>query len=459
MSVTSASIVQLRGRLRGNAYHRNDTGYPAAAASPFPNLEVPWSPASVVQPAGVADVIAAVEFARDNNHAVALRSGGVGWIGANADSILIDLARLDGIIVDPIRQCVRVEGGTIWRDLSRELAPFGLAGAAPQFPRLGVAGHVLGGGHGWLSSSLGWASDTLIAVDIVTAAGSLIHVSEESEPELFWGIRGGGHNFGVVVGLELQLIPLAEVTFGFIWFHPDATTETMADLRDWIVATPDELTAIISAGQPPQQWSGPDHLRGLPAMHVLVCHAGSVQQAERDLAPLTGHRSAVAVEVQRMPWSSLSAANDVFPPGVHRRTRMRYVRGFTDDVIAVSGRRIPELSSSSFMSTHYNGGALARRSEDATAMSHRQSPWNYAVTTTWGSAEDGTLLRRWQDEYLAELSDYAHDRFYVNYLNAEPEHIQSAYNPRTWQRLRALKSRWDPDNLFRENQNVPPLNP
>ena len=138
---------------------------------------------------------------------------------------------------------------------------------------------------------------------------------------------------------------------------------------------------------------------------------------------------------------------------------MRYVRGFTDDVIAVSGRRIPELSSSSFMSTHYNGGALARRSEDATAMSHRQSPWNYAVTTTWGSAEDGTLLRRWQDEYLAELSDYAHDRFYVNYLNAEPEHIQSAYNPRTWQRLRALKSRWDPDNLFRENQNVPPLNP
>ncbi len=413
-------------------------------------------PATVVQPAGVADVMAAVDFARRTDHSVALRSGGVGWIGADSDSVLLDLRRLDGITVDPARHRVRVEGGALWRDVNRELAPFGLAGAAPQFPRLGVAGHALGGGHGWLSSRLGWASDTLISVDVVTATGELVHASEEIEPDLFWGMRGAGHNFGVVVGLELQLIPLDEVTFGFIWFHPDATAEALVTLREWIVDAPDELTAIISAAQPPQHWSGPDHLRGRAAVHALVCHSGSARQAEHDLSALTGHPSAVAVEVGRLPWPALSAGNDVFPPNVHRRTRMRYVHGLTDDVIEVSARRIPGLSPSSFMSTHYNGGALARSGEHATAMSHRDSPWNYAVTTAWSPAEDGTHLKRWQDDYLAELGDHAHDRYYVNYLNDEPHHVPAAYNPRTWQRLRELKATWDPSNLFRANHNVPP---
>jgi FAD/FMN-containing dehydrogenase len=450
------SIVGLRNRLRGTVVHRDDGAYPSAAASPFANLEVPWTPAAVVQPAGVADVIAAVEFARQSDRPVALRSGGVGWIGAGSDSLLVDLARLDGITVDASRRRVRVEGGAIWRDVNRELAPFGLAAASPQFPRLGVAGHVLGGGHGWLSSRLGWASDTLVSVDVVTAQGELVHASEGVEPDLFWGMRGAGHNFGVVVGLELDLIPLDEVTFGFVWFHPDATAEAMRLLRDWIVDAPDELTAIISAAQPPQHWSGPDHLRGRPAVHALVCHSGTARHAERDLSRLAAHPAAVAVEVNRIPWPALSAGNDVFPPHVHRRTRMRYVRGLTDDVIELTVGRVPQLSASSFVSIHYNGGALARRGEDATAMSHRDSPWNYAVTTSWGAAEDGTQLKRWQDQYLSALGDHAHDRFYVNYLNHEPSHVPSAYNTRTWQRLRHLKARWDPSNLFRENHNVPP---
>jgi FAD/FMN-containing dehydrogenase len=457
MSVDHALIAALRVLLRGTAIHRDDAGYAAAAASSFPNLEVPWEPAAVVQAAGVADVVAALEFARRNDQVVALRSGGVGWVGAKADTVLIDLARLDGITVDPERRRVRVEGGAIWRDVSRELAAFGLAGAAPQFPRLGVAGHVLGGGHGWLSSRFGWASDSLRAVDVITADGRLVHASDDNEPELFWGMRGAGHNFGVVVGLELELIPLATVTFGFIWFHPDATADVMASLRDWIVEAPDEITAIISAGHPPHDWSGPDELRGRPAMHLLLCHSGTEDQADRDLASVANHPAVVAVELHRIPWKSLAAGNDVFPPNVHRRTKMRYVHGFTDAVIELSARCIPELSASSFVSIHYNGGALGRGDENVTAMSHRGTPWNYAVTTSWGAAEDGTHLRHWQDEYLAELGNHAHDGFYVNYLNHEPENVEAAYNPRTWQRLRTLKTTWDPENLFRANQNVPPF--
>lgn len=138
---------------------------------------------------------------------------------------------------------------------------------------------------------------------------------------------------------------------------------------------------------------------------------------------------------------------------------MRYVHGFTDDIIQPTERHIPELSASSFVSVHYNGGAVGRRDEDATAMSHRATPWNYAVTTSWGSAEDGTHLREWQDDYLAELGMHAHDGFYVNYLYDEPENVRAAYNPRTWQRLQALKATWDPSNLFRANQNIPPAAP
>lgn len=455
MTIDSASVAALRQNLRGVAFHRDDSAYATAAASRFPNPEVPWTPSAVVQPAGVADVIAAVSFARERDAAVALRGGGVGWVGADEHSVLLDLARLDGVTVDPARRRVRVEGGAIWRDVNRELAPFGLAGASPQFPRLSVAGHVLGGGHGWLTSRLGWASDTLLSVDVVTADGRLVHASEQEGPELFWAMRGAGHNFGVVVGLELELIPLEEVTFGFIWFHPDATREVMESIRDWVVDAPDELTSIISAAHPPHDWSGPQELRGRPAMHLLLCHSGSAEQAESDLAQISAHPAVTTIEVHRMPWPALSAGNDVFPPNVHRRTKMRYVHGFTDEVIGISERRIPELSPSSFVSTHYNGGVLARRDEHETAMSHRDTQWNYAVTTSWGLAEDGEPLRRWQDEYLAELGEQAHDRFYVNYLNDEPDHVRAAYNPQTWDRLRALKTTWDPENLFRANQNIP----
>jgi FAD/FMN-containing dehydrogenase len=456
MTVDARSVAELRGRLRGTAVSRDDSEYSAASDSRFPNPEVAWTPSAVVQPAGVADVLAAVQFARENGQALAVRAGGVGWVGAGDDSVLVDLARLDGISVDPTYRLVHVQGGAIWRDVNRELAPFGLAGAAPQFPRLGVAGHVLGGGHGWLSSRLGWASDTLRSVDVITADGALVHASEDIEPELFWGMRGAGHNFGVVVGLELELLPLEDVTFGLVWFSPDATEDVMASLREWIVDAPDELTAILSAAHPPEDWSGSDALRGRAAMHALVCHSGTASQAESDLAFLVKHPATVAVELHRIPWPALSAGNDVFPANVHRRTRMHYVQGFTDDVIELSARRIPELSPSSFMSTHYNGGALARGDENATAMSHRATPWNYAVTTSWGTAEDGTLLRRWQDDYLDELGAHSHDAFYVNYLNDEPGNVEAAYNPRTWQRLRALKAKWDPENLFRANHNVPP---
>lgn len=455
----SRVLAGLEDGLRGTLRRRGEAGYDALAASRFPNLSVPWTPDAVVQCRGTADVMAAVRAAHDDGLAAAVRSGGVGWVGAPEGSVLLDLRDLDSVQVDPVRRRVRVGGGAVWRDVARELAPFGLAAASPQFPRLGVAGHVLGGGHGWLTSRLGWASDMLHAVEVVTADGSLVRASRDEEPELFWAMRGAGHNFGAVVALELDLIELETVTFGIVWFDADRTAEALTFYRDWVVGLGDDVTTIGSVGHPPEGWGGPTALEGRAAAHVLVCHSGSAEDAERDLAALRGHPAVVADSVARIPWSALAVGNDVFASGVHRLSRMHYVTAFDDDVVALSARRADEMAPLSFMSTHYYGGAWQRVPDDATAMSHRDRPWNYMVAITWTSMENGRPLRRWQDEYLDEVAQHSTGSFYVNYLCQEPpSHVEAAYSPTTWARLRDLKAAWDPDNVFRINQNIPPSN-
>jgi FAD/FMN-containing dehydrogenase len=459
VTTVPGAVRALASGLGGSAAHRDDAAWAPLAASRFPNLEVPWEPDVVVQAAGTADVIAATRFAAEHGLGLAVRSGGVGWVGAPPGTLLLDLRDMHAVGVDPSRQTVHVQGGAIWRDVHRELAPFGLAAAGAQFPRLGVTGHVLGGGHGWLSNRVGWASDTLRSAELVTADGRYVRCSAEQEPDLFWAIRGAGTNFGTVVGVELDLIPLDSVTFGMVWFDPDATAEGLMWCRDHLPEAPDELTTIVSIGHPPAALGLIDRPRGRAALHVLACHSGPPAQAQRDLAALRGHPNVTADTIQDMSWTQLAMGNDVFISGVHRRSRMHYVDGLSDAVIAISTRRAAEMAPLSFMSSHIYGGAMGRVDEQATAMSHRSERFNYMVSTTWTSMEDGTALRRWQDEYLDEIGQHATGAAYVNYLFDEPARVVSAYHPATWERLRAIKRRWDPENRFAANQNIPPAPP
>jgi len=456
MTVTPAEARRLENRLGGHAVHRDERAYAELAESRFPNPEVEWTPDLVVRCAGTADVMAAVGFAAEHGLGVAIRGGGVGWCGAGPGTLLLDLRGLDGVWVDPGRAVVRAQGGAIWREVNRELAPFDLAAAGPQFPGLGIAGHVLGGGHGWLSSKLGWASDTLRAVDLVTADGRLVRASAEEEPDLFWALRGAGHNFGVAVSLELDLMPLREVTHGVVWWHPEHTAEALDLFRSWVVRAPDEVTTILAVGHPPAAWPGPAKLRGRPAVHALVCHCGPAEQAERDLAELRAHPAVVADTVRRVPWPAVTLAPSQHASGVHRRSRTQYLTGMSDEVLAITARRAGEVAPLSLLGVHYYGGGIQRVDEQATAMSHRDKPWNYTVTTTWPSMQDGAPVRGWQDEWVAELEPHTHPAFYVNYLFDQPEDVSRAYNPAAWARLRALKHRWDPGNLFATNQNIPP---
>jgi FAD/FMN-containing dehydrogenase len=456
MSRARLDLRDLRVCLTGPAAARGDGAYGELVSAGFANFEVPWIPEAVVRCETVADVVAGVEFAASNRLKVAVRSGGVGWVGAPSGTVLLDMIGLAEIEVDTDARTVRAQAGAIWRDVHRRLAPYGLAAAGPQFPRLGVAGHVLGGGHGWLTRKLGWASDTLGSVDLVTARGELVHASAQEHPDLFWALRGAGHNFGVAISLELELMELDEVSFGLVWFAPDRSAEAMRFYRDWIEETSDELTTIISAAHPHPDWAGPRDLANQAMIHVIVCHCGSREQALADLAPLTDHPAVITHDVKRMPWPALAAGNDVFGAGVHRRSRMHYTHGLNDTLVELTERRMLELEPQSFISIHYYGGAVARVAEDATAMSHRDKSWNYMVSTTWEDGADGTKLRSWQDMFLNEVAAQSHNAYYVNYLFDEPEHVAAAYSPTTWERLRTLKTTWDPENLFAANQNVPP---
>lgn len=436
--------------------HRDDEAWNRAALSRFPNLEVSWEPDVIVLPSGVADVIEATRFARENDLGLAVRGGGVGWVGARPGMLLLDLRALACIRVDPRRRRAWVQGGARWREVNRELSAFGLAAATAQFDRVGVAGHVLAGGHGWLSRRLGWASDTLRGVDLVTADGRLVHASVDEEPELFWALRGAGHNFGTVVGLELELIELGRVAFGELWFDPRATADGLHWCAQQLAGAPDELTVIVSIAHPPPMAAIPAAARGRAALHVIACHCGSREQAQRDLAGLRGHPAVVADTIGERPWSNVARGADAFAAGVHRRSRMRYVSGLTDQVISASVAAAAGMSPLSFMSTHVYGGAMGRVREDATAMSHRDEHWNFMVTATWTAQEDGVPLRAWQEDYLAAIAPDASDAYYVNYLFDEPERVVAAYATDTWRRLRAVKRVWDPDNVFAANHNIPP---
>ena len=450
------SLEALRTSVQGTVLRPGDDGF--AEATFLWNAMIDRSPAVVVQPRDTADVVAAVGHARASGMPLSVRGGGHNIAGtALADGgVTLDMSLLRAVEVDPVRRLATVQAGCRLGDVDRATQAHGLATPLGFVSEVGVAGLTLGGGLGYLTRRFGWAVDNLVEVELVTADGRVRRASAIEEPELFWAMRGAGHNFGATVALELELIELEEVSFGFVWFHPERTTEALEFFREWIPGAPDELTTIVSVGHPPRQWGGPDELSGQGAVHVIACHCGEAAAAERDLAPLRDHPAAVTDDVRRMPWSELAVGNDVFASGVHRRSRMHYLRDLTDEVIAISDRRARELAPLSFMSTHYYGGALRRVDEDATAMSHRDKPWNYMVSTTWAPIEDGEPLRRWQDDYLAEIAHHAEDAYYVNYLFDEPDHVGAAYNPRTWERLRALKRAWDPRNLFAANQNVPP---
>jgi FAD/FMN-containing dehydrogenase len=440
----------LRATLRGALLCDGDPGY--GDARHVWNAMIDKRPAAIVRCAGVADVIAAVKFARDSGLPLAVRGGGHNVAG-NAiceGGVVVDLGPMRSVHVDAARRKVRVEGGCTWRDVDHETAAFGLATTGGIIQSTGVAGLTLGGGLGWLMGKHGLACDNLRAVDVVTADGNLLTATDEHHSDLFWGLRGGGGNFGVATSFEFALHPVEQVIGGMVLHPLSAAREALRFWREFVATAPDALgtqAAFLTA---------PD---GTRVLAMIVCWAGPIAEGERVLAPLRTFGTPLADNVEVMPYRRMQALLEPgFPPGMRNYWKSNFLSELSDaaiDALIGAFARVP--SSTTAIAIEDVRGAVHRVHEDATAFAHRGERFNLLIVGIWRGRENDTAHMRWVRELWDALQPFASRRVYVNYLGEEGrDRIKEAYGEAKYERLVQLKRKYDPQNLFRSNQNIAP---
>jgi FAD/FMN-containing dehydrogenase len=418
-------------------------------------------PALIARCRGVADVIGALEFARSSGLPVAVRGGGHSYPGHSVydGGIVIDLGPMKGIRVDPKARTARVQAGVLWGELDRETQAFGLATTGGIVTHTGVAGLTLGGGIGWLHRKHGLTIDQLLAVDLVSAEGDLVKASETEESELFWGLRGGGGNFGIVTEFEFRLHPVGPaVLAGPIYWPLEDAPAVLRFYREWIADAPDELMTIVVQRKAPAVSFVPRELHGKPVVSVACCYAGRLEDGERVVRPLRAFRSPVLDLCRPKPYVEHQAMFDAsFPHGWWYYFRACDVAELSDDVIDVMvehGRRI--VSPITTVAFFQMGGAVTRTGESETAFNGRAAGFTVNINGNSKSAQGFEDEREWARTFWSALEPH-HTSVYVNFLMAEGEsRIRQAYGAEKYERLKALKRTYDPTNLFRLNQNIPP---
>ncbi|HUF33085.1 MAG TPA: FAD-binding oxidoreductase [Acidimicrobiales bacterium] len=449
--IEGEALNEVRSSFSGELLQAGDTGYDDARQ--VHNGVIDKRPALIARCRTTADVADAVRLARQADAEIAVRGGGHNVAGraCTDGGVMIDLAPMRGIYVDPKRRTVRAQGGTTWGEYNRAAAVHGLATTGGVISTTGVAGLTLGGGIGWLMGKHGLSIDNLLAVELVSAEGEVLTVSEDEHPDLFWALRGGGGNFGVAASLEFAAHPLTTVLGGIV-AHPLASaTEVLRYYREFVEGAPDEVTAFAGLVHAPDG-SG-DKIVGIP-----LCHCGPLDQAERDLAPLRSFGPPAIDLVQPMPYPVVNTLLDEgFPKGARNYWKSAFLSELTDETVGIlvdAFARTP--SAMSGMVIEYFHGEAVRVPPTATAFPHRQAGYNLVIAGEWlDPAEDDANIA-WVRELFAALAPFTADRTYVNYMDAdESERVRAAYGP-NWDRLVEVKRQYDPNNVFRLNQNIDP---
>jgi FAD/FMN-containing dehydrogenase len=419
-------------------------------------------PALIARCAGVADVIEAVRFARTHDLLVAVRGGGHSYPGHSVcdGGMVIDLSLMKGIRVDPEARTVRAQAGVLLGELDRETQAFGLAVPAGFISITGLAGLTLGGGIGFTMRKLGLTIDNLLSVDLVTAEGGFVEASEQENADLFWGVRGGGGNFGIATEFEFRLNALGQHVFAGPIFWPIADApDVLRFYRDWIADCPDDLTTLIVQRKAPATLAAlPPDLVGQHVIAVVCIWAGSVDEGEKIVRPLKEFRSPALDLCAPMPYLTLQQMfNASFPRGWWYYFRSCDVAELNDDVIDVMVEYSRQIESPiTSLGVWQMGGAVSRVAEDATAFNGRSAGHTFNIGGNSMTAEGFDEEREWARRFWAELEPY-HTSVYVNFLMDEgQERIRQAYGSAKYDRLQALKQKYDPDNFFRLNQNIPP---
>ena len=457
--ITESALQAFRASLRGQLVVPKDVEYDDVRR--IHNAMIDRRPAGIVRCAGVADVVAAVNFARQSQLLVAVRGAGHNIAGTSLcdGGIVIDLSRMKSVRVDPARGTARVEAGATWADLNHELQVFALAATGGYIGTTGVSGLTLGGGLGWMVRKHGLALDNLLSVDVVTADGRVLTASESENVDLFWGVRGGGGNFGIVTSFEFKVHP-AGIIWAGLTMHP--LTRAASALRFWREyerTAPEEVTNGALLFHPSAELPLPDvlHQEGIVGIGGVYC--GSLDVGERALRPLREFGPPTADTFDRIPYSQAQVMADfLWPPGRLNYWKSSYLKDLGDAAIDTIVARYAEVPSRrTIVVVEHNGdGAMNRVDEGATAFGHRRWPYNLLVTSIWESPAESDANIRWTRDFFDAMQPFLADGVYVNYLGDEgQERVRAAYGGK-YDRLVALKNTYDPTNFFRMNQNIRP---
>ena len=449
---TGEGVDTLRAGFSGTLLEPSDDGYDDARR--VHNGLIDRRPALIAKCSNTADVVDAVRYARDAGLEISVRGGGHNVAGrAVADgALMIDLSTMKGIHVDPAARTVRAQGGVNWREFNRATAVHGLATTGGAISTTGIAGLTLGGGLGWLMAKHGLAADNLIGVELVTADGGVVNVSEDSDPDLLWALRGGGGNFGIAASLEYRLHPLTMVTGGLIAHPIDAGPELLRFYRDAVAGASDDLTIFAALAHTPDG-------SGMKIAGMIVFHTGSPAQSERDLEPFKTWGSPIVVEVGPMPYPVMNTILDAnYPKGQPNYWLSSFTAGLTDGLIDTAAERfasVPSIGTVILLEQFH--GAVCRVGPTDTAVPHREEGWNLALPSTWTDPADNEANIAWTRETHAALAEHLSERRWLNYLADDQgeDAIRSAYGP-NYSRLVELKRRYDPDNVFHHNHNIVP---
>jgi FAD/FMN-containing dehydrogenase len=452
---------ELGGTFGGELLLPTSPGYDTARR--IWNGAIDRHPACIARCTGVADAVAAVRFARERDLVVAVRSGGHG-VGGHAlcdGGLVIDLSPMKGIRVDPQARTARAQAGVLWGELDRETQLHGLATVGGIVTHTGIAGLTLGGGIGWLMRKHGATVDNLLSADVVTAQGEIVTASEEENPDLFWAIRGGGGNFGIVTSVEYRLHRVGPIVLAGPVFHPlEDAPAVLRFYREFIAAAPDELTTIFDLSVPPPLPFLPEEVHGKPIVMVGACYAGSPDEGAEVVRPLKQFGRPIADLLEPKPYTALQSMFDPFVPhGWHRYWKSVELPPLTDDAIDTLVEHAPPVTSPrSYCIVFQLGGALARVGKDETAFSQRDAAHNVNINAVW-TEEDPDAERHiaWARDFFDAMQPHAGGRVYLNFLGDEGgNRVRQAYGARNYERLVELKRAYDPTNFFRLNQNIEP---
>jgi FAD/FMN-containing dehydrogenase len=426
------------------------------------NGSIDRRPGLIARCSGPDDVAAAVRASADYDVPLAVRGGGHSFPGLSVcdDGVVIDLGAMNGVRVDPEARTVRVQGGALLGDLDRATQAFGLAVPSGIVTHTGVAGLTLGGGIGWIMRAHGLTIDQLLAVDVVTAGGELVRASETENADLFWGVRGGGGNFGIVTAFEFRLHALGPtVLAGPILWSMDDSARVLRFYREWIAEAPDDLMTIVIHRRAPAVAWVPADLQGRHVVAVACCWAGDVEEGARVVAPLKAFGSPLLDLCRPKSYLEHQAMFDPsFPHGWWYYMRACDVAELTDEIIDLTAEHSRRIRSPrTAFPIWQRGGAAARVDDDATAFNGRGAGFTFNITAMTETEDGFAEERQWVRDFWSVLEPY-HTSVYVNFLMEEgTDRIREAYGAAKLERLQALKRRYDPDNRFRLNQNIPPV--